>query len=451
MHHNFTRRILAFAFFIVLGGISLGLAIVAPQLLIAVCVLLALYGGFGGRVWVLTIAAIPALALGESVPITLTETLTYTVSLGELLLYCAFGFLVANRIVGRYSDEVSMRLGLPFGFLAAYVLVGAAFYQSVASLHWFVLQLHIVFTSLVAYVVARATITTPRHVRWFLRALAVAAVLFAAQAIWYVATHGLSSELLYERSRIVLPAGAVAFVSAMIAFILPTIFAAGHSSTNIREKAVFTMASAASFVAILLLMSKAAIGSLFVGMMFFVLRARRNRAKIIATSIAVLSITFIALSPFIESLAGRVISATMDASNQYRLEEYRLIWLATKDHLAFGLGPGQHIVYYQRFVYPDFIQLLNNYFLQAFADLGLAGVAIVMGLFATIARTARRLVKFSTSRIPYGAGMAASLLVAAINGLAEVTFFGLSYAILFWMFVGISEAMVNKEWNMRKT
>lgn len=418
-------------------------AINSPRLLLFFLVVAAGYLIFRRHVWIPVIASIPALALGDVITIALSKDSAYTFSLGELLLYLSFGIWCLNFLFLRDRFPRKIRFGLPFAFLSAYILVALPFVVSVANTHWYFGQLRIIAISLIAYFIARNTIDTSRKIRWLYGSLGLFILLLAAQAFWYIATHGLSGDLLYDRNRVLLPVGAAAFASALLSFLIPIVGLFGRYTSDYRERTVIFALTLAGFVALFLLMSKAAIGAFCIGLLFAVSKLRRDRLKTLMTVGVVTVVLTLVFLPFASSFITRIVSATQDMSNQYRLEEYRMIWFAARDTVLFGLGPGQHIVFYQRFLYPDFTNLLNNYFLQAFADLGLVGFALISGLAYSIVRLARKALRMTGKRALLGVGIASAFLIASINGLAEVTFFGLPYALTFWTVVGATENMVN--------
>jgi O-antigen ligase len=84
--------------------------------------------------------------------------------------------------------------------------------------------------------------------------------------------------------------------------------------------------------------------------------------------------------------------------------------------------------------------LVNNFFVQALIDLGVVGLGLVMALVGGIMKKARSAIKLSLAHGGYYVvllyGFGASLIVAFLNGLVEVTFFALPYAIIFWLLMG---------------
>jgi hypothetical protein len=72
-------------------------------------------------------------------------------------------------------------------------------------------------------------------------------------------------------------------------------------------------------------------------------------------------------------------------------------------------------------------------------DLGFVGLAIFTLLAFAIIRLLFKLNQQKSS--PLAWGLIASIVVAIINGLFEVTIFAFQYAIIFWLIIGLSNRL----------
>lgn len=406
-----------------------------PVLLILGALFVVALFAFRHHPWIPLVATLPTFALGTFLAFPIANGTVVNMYLGEAFLALAVSVLVFQFLFGVRKWEWK-RIDSVIVLLFLYLLIGVSLYSFITAPKWYVLELKTVALSLLAYVVARFVITTSSAVRWFTVACATLLLMLSAEVFWYIAGHGITTELIYDRNFVALPAGAAAFVSALLAFLLPIVFSRAQESDNGLERILYFVSSGIGLFALFLFMSKAAIASFFLGAFLYFRRTRKTSSRSAVWFIGAVALAVVLLFPYVAKFADRVTSAVLDVSSQYRLEEYKLVWMAAKDSLLFGLGPGQHIVFYQKFVYPDFVNLLNNYFLQAFADLGIFGVVITSGLCISVYWIVRRTRSVTGAEL-LASGIVAACAVAAVNGLAEVTFFGIPYAVIFWISVGM--------------
>ena len=124
----------------------------------------------------------------------------------------------------------------------------------------------------------------------------------------------------------------------------------------------------------------------------------------------------------------------IDDTSQFRLREYRAAWQIIKIHFFIGVGSGQQLLHYPRVFLPDYQELANNMVLQVFIDLGLIGLALLSGLVYSFYINIRKILTHKTL-LSYG--FVAAVIAATLNGLVEVTFFVVPYAVMFWLTAGV--------------
>lgn len=414
--------------------VAMYLAAKSPLFLVAGALFLGAMVLFRKRPWIPLVLSLPAFAFGNNLSLPISDGANVNIYFGEALLALSATVLAVEFLFGTRKWEWK-RMDVVVLLFLLYLFIGASLYESIAVSKWYFLELKVVALSAAAYFVSRSVIITSSAVRWLFIACAVFVSALSLEVFWYIAGHGITTELVYDRNLVALPVGAAAFVSALLAFLLPIVFARAQESSDRTERVLFFGASISGLFALFLFMSKAAIASFFIGAFLYFRQTRKTSAHSIIGFIGAVALAVVLLFPYVAKFADRVASAVLDVSSQYRLEEYTLVWMAAKDTLLFGLGPGQHIVFYQKFVYPDFVNLLNNYFLQSFADLGLFGITIAFGLFVSVYWILRRARRAERTNLLVS-GIAAACVIAAVNGLAEVTFFGIPYAVTFWVVVG---------------
>jgi O-antigen ligase len=197
----------------------------------------------------------------------------------------------------------------------------------------------------------------------------------------------------------------------------------------------FILGAAAVFI----ILGKAAILSLSIALVYFIRKLKGKRLGLLLFFFCFALITYAIFSQYASGLVSRIGSTFIDKNTEARLEEYRVAFRIVQERPLLGVGSGQQLAYYQRYINPDYRKLINNYVTQAAVDYGLVGLAIFAVLLWSIFGQSRHLTKrLSGDSKVIGRALNASLIVAAINGLFEVTVFTLFYAIFLWLLIGLA-------------
>jgi O-antigen ligase len=192
--------------------------------------------------------------------------------------------------------------------------------------------------------------------------------------------------------------------------------------------------------AIFLSLGKAALISLAIGFLFLFFKIRERRTAFVLAGLAAIIMGVVLFSPVAVGLWERVANTFNDSNTQYRVLEYKTSWKILQQHWQTGVGAGQQMEYFKKMLNYDQSDLLNNFILQAAVDLGVLGVAAVLLLMASVFGQAIYIRRRSPGERWLGYGIVAMLLAAFVNGLAEVTFLALPYALVFWLSLG---ALIN--------
>jgi len=148
--------------------------------------------------------------------------------------------------------------------------------------------------------------------------------------------------------------------------------------------------------------------------------------------------SFIFLNSFFEGLFFRISHVFIDVSSKFRLLELRMDINLIENNFWTGVGSGQQIIYYSRNLFPGYKQLVNNFFLQTFIDLGVLGISTAFLMIITIWKKIKKIMKNKNQfNNPIYYGFIASMIAVLINGQVEVTLFALPYGIIFWMLLGV--------------
>lgn len=333
-----------------------------------------------------------------------------------------------------------------FKLLILYAVLSTLSFIHIVDAKLFFFESRVIIFGLVTYAVVRILFNSQEKMRWFFMGLSSALLILALQVLLLLAQNGYSIALFYDRNLLLLPVGAIAFVSALLALMIPTLVGYFLSETSAGLRLLVGVAIVLAFVALLLMLSKAAIGSLFLGMLYVIWKIRRKFIVPIVSIFGGVVLVLFLFSPFLTKLIERSLRAFADVNSQYRILEYKLAGTILHDHWLLGVGTGQQPIYFQKIYYADFINLVNNYLLQGWLDLGLAGFAILIVLTVVVGRRALSLVKESSSFVwaPLTVGLTGSFIAAFFNGFAEVTFFGMFYALLFASLLAIMQNL--KSW-----
>jgi len=125
-----------------------------------------------------------------------------------------------------------------------------------------------------------------------------------------------------------------------------------------------------------------------------------------------------------------------------RLLLWQASWNMGKDHPLQGIGLDNFLYQYPSYRLPGaesepFLSHPHNFILDFWLSLGVLGLAWLLWAIATIVRVARRcLVAADAGQRALALGLTASLVVGALHGLVDNSYFLPDLAVLFWLAVG---------------
>jgi O-antigen ligase len=394
----------------------------------------AIYLLFYNQLWLL-LAIIPlTLPFGQLISVEIAPGWAYEMNIGEAILLIISAVWLLGIIMQR--DLKRYKIGNTGIILSAYLVLALSSYFYIIDFRLYVFGIKVIVLSLLAYVLARNLIDTKQKIKCFLYSIAFAAFILSAQLLSTFYQLGFSSRFFLERNLITVPMGPLALAVAALALLIPVVFSAALAKKRTEGQWLFFIAATTGVLSAFLSLGKGAILSLCLGLGYLIAKSRVRRAPLALAAVTLFFIGYYFFSVSFEGLFIRLGRAFIDSSTQFRLLEYKAAWNIIKQHLLFGVGSGQQIIHYARTLMPGYRELANNFFLQAALDLGIAGLTTMLILAAVIFKNVRaKINSYPHNILVYG--FAASLVVAFFNGLVEVTFFVVPYAILFWLLSGI--------------
>lgn len=384
------------------------------------------------KAWLLVAVAPLSLAFGSIVALELRPGWTYEMTIAEILI-AVVALVVALDLWFRPESDYELD-GISLALLI-YTVLAAFSYLWADSTRLYLAGLKVPLFALLAYVSARYTIDSDRKRRIFLAGIAMAAAVFALEIFWTFRAMGFSSKIFFARSEIKTPVGAIALVSALIVFLLPLVLAYSQTIKDKLERNLTLAAFGLGWLGAFLTLGKSAIVSLGAGLLYLIWKLPRLRLPLALFTITFAVAGLAVLTPVFSGLYTRLATAFTDTNASFRLEEYRTAVSIIADHPVLGVGSGQQLLYYQRRLNPYHREFVNNYFLQSAIDYGAVGLAALFGIIIGVLSLIFRRASGSTD-IALKAGLTASIIVAALNGLFEVTFFAVAYALVFWLVMG---------------
>lgn len=412
-----------------------GFNILPPALAICLAAFVVLYVFLSHYAWVL-ITLIPlGVALGTIISIEITTTWIYEISFGEIFLFASLAALLLDTFF--YPREAKLKMK-PIGwFLLLYVVMAALSFWHVKSYELYVAGLKVCTLSFMAYFLGANLLTTPKRLRIFFYGVAAAIALLSIEIFVTFFNLKFSSALFYERNLVRIPLGAIALVASILAFILPLLLTFYFHLNKAAKARFFVLVSfILGFVAIFMMLGKAALLSFGVAMAYLFAKLRPKRIIFVLFVCLFALIGYISLGDYATGLVNRLTHINQDTSTEFRILEYQTAFHIIKEYPWFGIGSGQQLAFYQRAIDPEYRQLINSYWLQALVDYGTVGLAVYLGIMISVWLFIRRRLKEAARQSMLHYGLAAALIAAAINGLAEVTIFALPYAIFLWLTIG---------------
>lgn len=383
------------------------------------------------------ILSIPALAYGQFIYFPVTVNWIYEASLTEVLIILIFLIFLINKFI---NDEFKkIKLNSLLYLLFAYLIISLASYFNIVDFRLYIAGLKTIVFSILAYFLGLNLLDNKGKINLFIYSLTATVLILSCQIFIKFYQIGLSDKFFFERSSIVITLGAIATTAAILALILPIVLSLYFSiEKNNKIRPWLFVGFVVGSLAMFLTLGKAAIFSLILGLGYLFIKLRDKRIIFILTALLFIVLNFIFFSSYFSGLLERISQAFIGVNTKFRILEYETGWKIIKDNLWFGVGTGQQIYYFKKILNFDTAQLVNNFFLQAWIDFGIIGLTLVIFIFGNIYQ---KIIKFSRkikkADFILALGFIAAFIVSLVNGLAEVTYFALPYAIVFWSIVGI--------------
>jgi O-antigen ligase len=231
--------------------------------------------------------------------------------------------------------------------------------------------------------------------------------------------------------------GPIATSTAVLVMMLPVILGFYFHKQSEKSAPFILIVFLLGSLAVFLSLGKSAILSLAVALIYLFYKFREKRISMAIFSAVSGSMGLLLFFSFFQGLFYRLSMSFMDVSTKFRLLELGVCFKIINENFWTGVGAGQQMIYYSKYLYPDYNQLVNNFFLQSFIDLGIVGFGLAVAIAVLIIRKAIINSRLSSKKIKFlYFGFVASFIAVFLNGQVEVTLFAVPYAIAFWLMVG---------------
>lgn len=386
------------------------------------------------------IISIPSLTLGKILNISITANWVYEARLAEILILISALLFILDILFGDVVKKI--KINFIVVLLYIYLLFSLYSYQRIVDFRYFIFGLKVAVYGFLAYFLALNLINSKKKIIAFLYGLSITSFVLSLQIFFKFYEMGFSSAFFFERSTILIPIGPIATSAAILAFLTPLnlVFYYYLDKTN-KSKPFIFVSFVLSFLAVFLTLGKGAILSLFVGLFFIFVRLKNKRVAFMLFFLIFLSVAYFIFNSFLVGLIERITFIFADRNTDFRIKEYTTGWRLIKDNFIFGVGTGQQLVYFKKLLNMETSNLVNNFFLQAMIDLGIIGFSLIVLLIYSIIKKIKKIIKLigKNKEFILGVGFVASMIIALLNGLVEVTFYALPYAIIFWLSLGVFE------------
>jgi hypothetical protein len=415
---------------------------VSLSLIIGTIILCILYLFFKNYLWVLLVISVPGLIFGKILNISITANWIYEARLAEVLILMSALLFILDILFGDASRKI--KINSLSVLLYTYLLFSLYSYQGIVDFRYFIFGLKVATYGFLAYFLALNLINSKKKIIAFLYGLSLTSLILSLQIFFKFYEMGFSSAFFFERSTILIPIGPIATTAAILAFLSPLNLAFYYylDKTNKFKPFIF-LCFAISFLAVFLTLGKGAILSLLIGLFFIFVKLKEKRTSFILFVLLFLSLVYFIFNPFLVGLFERIKYVFIDRNTDFRIKEYTTGWKIIKNNLIFGIGTGQQLSYFKKLLNMETSNLVNNFFLQSMIDLGIIGLSLIFLLLLSIIKKTKKIFKSfldkSNKNYFLAIGFASSLIIAFLNGLVEVTFFALPYAIIFWLSLGVFE------------
>lgn len=381
------------------------------------------------RAWALFMI-LPSLIAGQSMTLVVSNEI-YEIFLAEVFILELFFLLAIDILVQRIANVRLPLLGV-FGLaILALVIFGVT---------WSLDPLQGTITTRVAtyafllYLLVVNCIRSRKDFRLVLMTLPVAGFLMALQLLWTVMRLG-GFSFNIPREAIVTPIGPWVLVAALIVATVPVTLALAFITKGRKRAVLFAIAifnSAASILA----MGRGEMLSLFLGVAAFFRENRKKGFTILGLVLILGLLLAVPFANFTSQTLDRFANLGQSETVQYRVNEYVSGWDVLKSYPLIGVGTGA-AKYVHRLEHPcNCTTEFNNMFLHVAVEWGLLGTVVFgAGLFFFVREVVwtKRAVRSDRERLLWS-GFFATFVVMVFNGMVEVTFVGLPYA-LFTAFV----------------
>lgn len=390
---------------------------------------------FKEKVWVLLAISIPTLVFGAFLRIQINPSWVYESNLAEILILISFSVLFFKAIL---DSRFKLKFDAISAGLFVYLLLSLISFFQIIDFRLFIYGIKIVILSFLSYLTALNLIYNKKRINSFIFGIMITVFILSLEIFYKFYQTGLSLDFFFNRNNVFITLGPIATTTAILVMMLPLLLAF-YVQKQFKKSApfiliVFLLGSLAVFLSL----GKGAIFSLFVALIFLFIKFKEKRIAFALLSSVSLLTAFLFFFSFFEGLFYRIGMSFMDVSTKFRLLELEVCYKIISENFWLGVGAGQQMIYYTKYLYPDYNQLVNNFFLQSFIDLGLIGAVLMIGIFVLIVKKIVKIgKKVSVNTKPLYYGFIASFIAVLINGQVEVTLFAIPYAIAFWLSVGV--------------
>lgn len=400
-------------------------------------IILALAYAFGrDKIWILLVLVIPGLIFGKVLYIPVTDGWVYEARLAEIFLGLIFAVFILDIFL--HDKSKLLKIDRLSAWLYLYLIASLLSLGLAHDFRLFVFGLKAVAYSFLAYFLAINLLDTAKKIHWFLYGLASTAIVLSAQIFYKFYQMGFSSDFFFNRSSILIPIAPIATTAAILALIAPVLLAFYFELANVnRWKPIIFLGFFMSFLAVFLTLGKGAIGSFFIGLFYVFYNFKSKRLAFSLFFMWFIAFTYFGFTPYFTGLLERMQTVFIDTNTSFRLNEYEIGWDLIKGHPWFGVGIGQQIYYYQKILDQEQGNYVNNFVLQAVIDLGAVGLVLLIFIMKNIFSNLKKALRLPGKKPVLLTGFIAALIVAFFNGMVEVTFYALPYAIIFWLIVGV--------------
>jgi len=403
------------------------------------------YFFFRRHTWMLLLLAAPSLVFGQILAFNVSADWAYEMSLAEVLLLAAGCLLVLDLLFRPLQTKIKVNQ-VVLALMVYLILTLLSFFE-IEVFRYYIYSAKIVTFALLSYLLAYNYLDSARKIKYFLYSLAITGIILSGQIFYKFYELRFTSKIFFERNFIVIPTGPLALVSAILVLLVPILLATFFSfNKNDKGRIIIFLSFIVCLLGSFLTLGKGALLSLAIGLVYLlIVKIKEKRLASVLFGGLFVIILYLFFSFYFTGLFTRLGRLFVDSSTQFRVLEYQAAWKLIKENPWFGLGAGQQLFYYGRVLAAGYKELANNYLIQSMLDLGALGLAAMLFIIVSLAKNARRVLAQAGNSV-YGvlaAGFAASMIVALINGLVEVTIFAMSYGIIFWLLAGAFGSLEN--------